>query len=306
MTGHERTITVVGDGPTGLTVGAGLASLDHRVVLCPATATVSGWQSEEPRLPELVRHNVLTGRLRFVRAVTDEVAAADTIFVCSPGRAFEELARVVPQGCVIVNASASPWDSTERLRRWVRSDVPLVSNPLFLHTGSVVQDFLMPDRIVVGADTREAAEHVASLYRSLRAAVVRTDVYSAELVRHAVNGYFAIKQCYINALAELCTAVGADITSVAAALAYDGRIGDVALTPASLSPELRHSLELLSQGAGPEQELLHCAAALGRCPDDSAVPVQGTPEQAVPVQGIPEQEAPEQGQQRAHSTGQGG
>ncbi|MDR7300232.1 hypothetical protein [Haloactinomyces albus] len=268
MTTHERTITVVGNGPTALTVGAGLASLGHRVVLC--SAAMSDRHAQEPRLSELVRHSVSTGRLRFVREVTDAVAESGTMVVCSVCRASEQPARAMPQGGVLINASVSSGDSTEGLRRWTRPDVSLVSNPLFLRAGSMVQDFLEPDRIVIGADACAATEHVASLYRSLRAEIVRTDVHSADLVRHAVNGYFAVKQCYINALAELCTAVGADIASVAEALAYDARIGGYALTPAPLSAELRHSLELLSQGTGPEQELLHSAAALGRYPGGPA------------------------------------
>ncbi|RCW44616.1 UDP-glucose/GDP-mannose dehydrogenase family protein [Halopolyspora algeriensis] len=262
MTAQERRITVVGSGPAGLTVGAGLASLGHRVVLCPAA--VSGTQEHEPRLPELVRHGLLTGRLRFVREVTDGMADPDTVFVCADLRTFDALARAVPRGCVVVNASTSSRERAETLHARLRPGVPLVSNPLFLRTGTMVRDFLQPDRIVIGADTRDAAEHVSSLYRSVRAPLVRTDVRSAELVGHAVDGYFALKQCYINALGGLCTAVGADIDSVAEALAYDDRIGDCAMTPAPLPTDLRHSLELLSQAAEPGQELLHSAVAFDR------------------------------------------
>lgn len=266
MTAPERRIAVLGAGPTGVTVGAGLACLGHRVVLRsdPATAL----DSEEPRLLELVRHTVLTGRLRFAAGNVDAVREVDTVFCCDLSRyELEELGRTVPQGRVVVSASASSWDSTEEIRRCVRAGVRVVSNPLFLTAGSAVADFLTPERVVIGSDGDEAGEHVASLYRSLQAAIVRTDVHTAELIRHAVNGYFAVKQRYLNALAGLCTEVGADIDGVAQALAYDDRIGGCHTTPAPLWSDLQHSLEVLSRAAGPEQELLHNAAALADCDD---------------------------------------
>lgn len=269
MTAPERRITVVGSGAAGLTVGAGLASLGHHVVLCPA---VPGRQEHEPRLPELVRHGLLTGRLRLAREVTDGVAGSDTLFVCADHHALDAQARAMPRGCVVVNASTFSREPIETLRARLRPDVSLVSHPLFLRTGSMVRDFLLPDRIVIGADTCEAADHVGALYRSVRAPFVRTDVPSAELIGNAVDGYFALKQCYINALGGLCEAVGADSTSVAEALAYDDRIGGFAMTPASLPSELRHSLELLSQAAEPGQELLHSAVAFDSPGFDSHEP----------------------------------
>src|SRR5205823_150860 len=112
-----------------------------------------------------------------------------------------------------------------------RPDVAVVSNPEFLREGSAVQDFLRPDRIVVGSDHQDAAERVGALYARLGAPTVLTDAASAELVKYAANCFLAMKLSYINAVAELCERLGADITDVTESMGYDRRIGQACMSP---------------------------------------------------------------------------
>ncbi|MBA8824855.1 UDPglucose 6-dehydrogenase [Saccharopolyspora lacisalsi] len=262
MSTQPRGVTVLGSGVVEVTVAAGLASLGHRVVLGEVAAG-SPWDTE-PGLSTLVRRTLLTGRLGFLRRLP---AGIDTTTVLVRGDgSVPEIPRL-PRDCVLVDIS--PSEAAERFRWNSREDAAPVSSPLFLHAGSMVEDFLAARHLVVGADDEAAVEHVAALYQRLPAEIVRTDVRGAELVRNAVNGYFALKQSYVNALADVCAAVGADITSVAEALSYDRRFGDRHITPAAVPRQLRHSLESLSRDVEPERELLHDVAAFV---SDSAAP----------------------------------
>jgi UDPglucose 6-dehydrogenase len=112
-----------------------------------------------------------------------------------------------------------------------RPDVAVVSNPEFLREGSAVRDFLHPDRIVVGCDVQDAAERVAALYARLGAATVLTDAASAELVKYAANCFLAMKLSYVNALAELCDRLDANIADVTEGMGHDRRIGQAFLSP---------------------------------------------------------------------------
>ena len=112
-----------------------------------------------------------------------------------------------------------------------RPDVAVVSNPEFLREGSAVDDFLNPDRIVVGCDAQDAAERVAALYARLGAPTVLTDAASAEMVKYAANCFLAMKLSYVNAIAELCERFGADVLDVTEGIGYDRRIGQSFLQP---------------------------------------------------------------------------
>jgi UDPglucose 6-dehydrogenase len=137
----------------------------------------------------------------------------------------------------------------------------VVSNPEFLREGSAVHDFLNPDRIVVGCDAAEAAERVAALYARLGAPTVLTDAASAELMKYAANCFLAMKLSYVNAMAELCERVGADIGDVTEGIGYDRRIGQAFLSPGpgwggSCLPKDTHALLQVADAADFEFRLL--------------------------------------------------
>jgi UDPglucose 6-dehydrogenase len=247
-----RRIVVVGTGYVGLTTGACLASLGHRVVCSDVNAAKVEQLSRgevrihEPGLAELVQEGIAAGRLAFVVGSAAAVTDAEVVFLCVPtpmgsgGQAdlavveavAREVRELLPPGCVLVTKSTVPVGTSGRLAERIgREDVPVVSNPEFLREGSAVHDFLNPDRIVVGSDSQDAAERVAALYARLGAPTVLTDAASAEMVKYAANCFLATKLSYVNAIAELCERLGADITDVTEGMGYDRRIGQSFLQP---------------------------------------------------------------------------
>ncbi|MGW4059739.1 UDP-glucose dehydrogenase family protein [Amycolatopsis sp. NPDC004747] len=277
-----RRIAVVGTGYVGLTTGACLASLGHRVVCADSDAAkVARLQAgrvpiPEPRLPELVAAGLAAGRLEFVLGAAQAVGDAEVVFLCVPTpmgeggaadlRAVEsviaEVGALLPRGCVVVNKSTVPVGTAARVARLLgRDDVAVVSNPEFLREGSAVDDFLNPDRIVVGSDAQDAAERVAALYARLGAPTVLTDAASSELVKYAANCFLAMKLSYVNAMAELCEGLGADIADVTEGMGYDRRIGQSFLRPGpgwggSCLPKDTHALAQVARVAGVEFPLL--------------------------------------------------
>ncbi|WP_214365506.1 UDP-glucose dehydrogenase family protein [Pseudonocardia sp. H11422] len=251
-----RRIAVIGTGYVGLTTGACLASLGHTVVCADVDAAkierLCDGQVDilEPRLDDLVAEGQAAGRLSFVvgaaNALTGPAGAAEVVFLCVPTpmgvggvadlnavqAVAEEVRDQLAPGCVVVNKSTVPVGTARRIHELLdRDDVTVVSNPEFLREGSAVHDFLNPDRIVVGCDTQDAAEKVAALYSRLGAPTVLTDAASAEMVKYAANCFLAMKLSYVNALAELCERLGADIGDVTEGIGYDHRIGQAFLTP---------------------------------------------------------------------------
>ncbi|SDX35984.1 UDPglucose 6-dehydrogenase [Amycolatopsis xylanica] len=245
-------IVVVGTGYVGLTTGACLASLGHRVTCVDVdqakVARLSAGRVDilEPGLSELVARGLTSGRLTFVVGAREAVQDAEGVFLCVPtpmgagGSAdlraveavTEEIGDVLPSGCALITKSTVPVGTSRRIREMVgRSDIPVVSNPEFLREGTAVVDFLNPDRIVVGSDDREAATWVGSLYEDLASATVICDAASAELVKYAANCFLAVKLSYVNSIAELCERLGADITVVTEGMGYDRRIGRSFLKP---------------------------------------------------------------------------
>ena len=251
-----RRIAVVGTGYVGLTTGACLASLGHDVVCADVDAAklarMAAGQVDilEPGLAELVAEGIAAGRLSFVLGAAGAVAHFDggpeVLFLCVPTpmgvggvadlsiveSVVEEVRDLLPAGCVVVNKSTVPVGTAERTAELLaRDDVAVVSNPEFLREGTAVHDFLNPDRIVVGGSKQDAAERVAALYSRLGAPTVLTDAPSAELVKYAANCFLAMKLSYVNAVAELCDRLGANITDVTEGMGYDKRIGQAFLMP---------------------------------------------------------------------------
>ena len=165
-------------------------------------------------------------------------------------------------GTVVVNKSTVPVGSTRRVEQALgRSDVAVVSNPEFLREGSAVNDFLHPDRVVIGSDDQAAAIRVASLYVGVPAPLMVTDPASAETIKYASNAFLAAKLSFVNAVAALCEAVGADVNDVVLGMGYDKRIGHEFLRPGpgwggSCFPKDVQALLYIAREAGYDFDLL--------------------------------------------------
>ena len=224
----------------------------------------------EPGLAELVVEGQAAGRLEFVVGAAGAVEEAEVVFFCLPtpmgaGGAADlsavesvaaEISDVLPYGTVVVTKSTVPVGTSGRVRALLgREDVAVVSNPEFLREGTAVKDFLHPDRIVVGSDSPQAAERVAALFAKLGAPTVLMDAASAEMVKYAANCFLAMKLSYVNAVAELCERLGADVESVTEGMGYDKRIGQSFLRPGpgwggSCLPKDTHAMVQIAEAAG--------------------------------------------------------
>jgi UDPglucose 6-dehydrogenase len=292
MAYFTRRIVVVGTGYVGLTTGACLASLGHRVVCTDVDrAKVERLRAaridiREPGLAELVAEMTAAGRLSFVVGTAvglDELRAegtpAEIMVLCVPTpmgvggvadltaveSVIEEVRAGLPPGAVVVAKSTVPVGTCERIAELLeRSDVAVVSNPEFLREGSGVHDFMHPDRIIIGSADQDAAERVAALYARLGAPTVLTDCASAELIKYAANCFLAMKLSYVNALAELCERLVADVADVTEGLGFDRRIGNSYLSPGpgwggSCLPKDTAALLQLSDSVDFEFRLLRAA-----------------------------------------------
>jgi UDPglucose 6-dehydrogenase len=243
---------VVGVGYVGLTTGACLAALGHRVVCGDIDAErierlrAGVIPIVEEGLAPLVAEGIASGRLTFVVGAAEVARQASIVFLCVPTpqdddgsadlsyvqAAAAEIAPVLAAGSVVVNKSTVPVGSTHVVSAVLRrGDVAVVSNPEFLREGTAVHDFLHPDRVVVGSADRAAAHRVADLYQSLDTRVLVTDAASAETIKYAANGFLAMKISFVNAVAAMCEAVGADVADVVEGIGSDHRIGREFLRP---------------------------------------------------------------------------
>ena len=280
-------VAVVGAGYVGLTTAACLAEFGHRVTCTDVDgARIAGLQRgeipiHEPGLAELVKSGLDADRLSFVLGSAEAAARADFVYLCVPtpadpqgGTDFSYLeaaaAEIGPSlrpGSVVVNKSTAPAGTTARLQRALgRTDVAVASNPEFLRQGSAVQDFLNPDRVVVGADDASVAERVAGLFAGLGSPVLVTDSASAETTKYAANAFLAMKLSFTNSVAALCEAVGADVNDVLAGMGYDPRIGRDYLSPGpgwggSCLPKDTRALIAASAEAGYDYTLLRSVVA---------------------------------------------
>ncbi|MEY4229487.1 MAG: hypothetical protein RLZZ362_336 [Actinomycetota bacterium] len=245
-------IAIIGTGYVGLTTGACFAHLGHDVICADIDESKVERLNRgeipivEHRLDELVNRGLKRGNLRFVVGAANAVADCEIAFLCVPTpqgedgsadlsyveRAAAEIAPLLPYEAIVVNKSTVPVGSTKVVERVLRRpDVRVVSNPEFLREGSAVDDFLKPDRIVVGCDDRAAAITVGNLYESIRPQVIVTDPASAETIKYAANAFLATKLSFINAIAAVCEGVGADVNDVVVGMGYDKRIGTEFLRP---------------------------------------------------------------------------
>ncbi|MDH4363238.1 MAG: UDP-glucose/GDP-mannose dehydrogenase family protein [Acidimicrobiia bacterium] len=247
----SRPVGIVGTGYVGLVTGLALAELGHRVVCLDVDrAKVAALQAgrapfHEPGVDDLlVRH---AGAVMFTTEPAQVFGPCPVVFVTvdtPPGPGGDaDLSRVeavvatIPAGTelVMVMKSTVPAGTGRRITRHLRAtgrhSVRYVSNPEFLREGSAVHDVLHPERVVLGADNSDAAEAVAALWEPLGAPVVACDVASAEMVKLAANAFLATKISFVNEIANVCDAVGADVATVARGMGLDSRIGAAFLNP---------------------------------------------------------------------------
>jgi UDPglucose 6-dehydrogenase len=250
---NSRRIAVLGSGYVGLTVAAGLAFMRHEVICADiAKSKIEQLSSGvvsivEEGLSELILEMVAQGRLKFTSSNINAIANAEFVFLCLPtpqGRdgnpnlsatmaVAREIGPHLATDSIVINKSTVPVGTAHTVAELLnRSDVSVVSNPEFLSEGSAVLDFLQPDRIVIGSDSPEIGFRVAELYGDpTDHKCIVTDTLSAELIKYAANAYLATRITFINTIAELCEAVGADIRSVATGMGADHRIGPAFLNP---------------------------------------------------------------------------
>ena len=275
-------VAVIGAGYVGLTTAACLAHLGHEVRCSDAQAQRVEQLSAgevpivEDGLTELVREGTMAGRLSFGTSNIWAVGGAGFTFLCVPtpqgpdGRAdmsyiedaASEIGPHLKAESVVVNKSTVPVGSTKVVERSLRRpDVAVVSNPEFLREGSAVHDFLHPDRIVIGADDESVAIKVAGLFLRTSAPLVVTDPASAETIKYAANAFLATKVSFVNAVAALCEAVGADVRQVVLGMGSDHRIGAEFLKPGpgwggSCFPKDTMALVRIAEDAGYDFSLL--------------------------------------------------
>ncbi|MCA1834377.1 MAG: UDP-glucose/GDP-mannose dehydrogenase family protein [Actinomycetota bacterium] len=250
-------IAVVGTGYVGLVSGACLADLGHDVMCVDVVAEkVAKLQSgtvpiHEPGLDDVVARGIEAGRLRFTTNLGEAVEPATFVFICVPTppaedgsadltyveAAARDIAAHIADFKVIINKSTIPVGSYLRVERIIRERVPaqiefaVASNPEFLREGSAVFDFMHPDRVVIGTRNDRAAGLLTDLYRPLGAPLIITEPETAEMIKYASNAFLATKISFINAIANICDGVGADVKDVALGMGYDARIGFEFLRP---------------------------------------------------------------------------
>ena len=252
LTDRPKRLGVVGTGYVGLTTGACFAHLGHHVVCGDIDSRKIDLLNAghipivEEGLEQIVLDARQLGRLEFVLGAEAAAEGADIVFLCVPTpqgddgsadlsyieAAARQIAPVLKPGAIVVNKSTVPVGSTIAVEGVLqRDDVFVVSNPEFLREGTAVRDFLLPDRVVIGSKDRAAAERVGELYASIDTPVIITDPASAETIKYAANGFLAMKISFVNAVAAMCEAVGADVAAVVEGIGSDKRIGRQFLNP---------------------------------------------------------------------------
>lgn len=244
-------LCVMGTGYVGLVTGACFADLGHRVICADNDGEKIAGLKEghvpifEPGLEPMVAANAKAGRLSFTTSIEDGARAADVVFISvgTPARpdgsadlsqverVTREIAKAVQGYTVIVEKSTVPVNTGEWVKRTLKlhnsdgAEFDVASVPEFLREGSAVEDFMHPDRVVIGVESTRAEDMLRGLFEPFGAPLIFTDIKSAEVIKHASNSFLAMKISYMNAIASICERVGADVTKVAEGMGYDHRIG---------------------------------------------------------------------------------
>ncbi len=244
-------ICIVGTGYVGLVTGACFAEVGHQVICVDNDLKKvdmlqkGGIPIYEPGLEELVKKNTASGHLRFTGQIAEGVAQSEVIFIAVPTpprpdgsvdmsfveKVAREIAGAMTEYKIVVDKSTVPVKTGEKVSETIRRynkhkvDVDVVSNPEFLREGCAVPDLMNPDRIVVGVAGERPVAKMKEIYTPFKAPIIVTDINSAELIKHACNSFLALKISYMNAVAAVCEASGANVEDVAHGMGLDKRIG---------------------------------------------------------------------------------
>ncbi len=287
-------IAMIGAGYVGLVSGACFSEFGHHVVCVDQDqGKIQRLRRNEipiyePGLDSLVARNAQAGRLRFDGDLAAAVGDADLVFIAvgTPSRrgdghadlsfvreAARQIARAMRRYTVVVTKSTVPVGTGREVADIIKAtnpqaDFDVVSNPEFLREGSAIDDFMRPNRVVIGAESERAREAMRQLYRPLyliETPILFTGLETAELIKYAANGFLAMKISFINQIADLCEKVGADVHDVARGIGLDGRIGQKFLHPGpgyggSCFPKDTRALVEIARQAGAPLSLIEATA----------------------------------------------
>jgi len=243
-------IAIMGSGYVGLVTGTCLAELGNHVICADNDEkkvdllNAGGVPIYEPGLEEIIKRNRAQGRLEFSSDLASAVKRASVIFICvgTPPRpdgsadltAIEKVSRIIAEGMdsykLIVEKSTVPVETGEWVKKTIIAfnkkgvDFDVASNPEFLREGSAIEDFMDPDRVVIGVESERAEKLLKEMYKPLDTTIIVTNIRGAEIIKHASNSFLATKISFINALSNICEKAGADIDAVAAGIGLDRRI----------------------------------------------------------------------------------
>ena len=253
-------VVMIGTGYVGLVSGVCFSDFGHEVICIDKDSDkITSLQRGEipifePGLDILLQKNVAAGRLTFSQDLDSALQGADAVFIAvgTPTRrgdghadlsyvyaASEEIAERLPSYAVVVTKSTVPVGTNREVARRIQAKNPdlefdVASNPEFLREGAAIEDFMRPNRVVVGVESERAKKVMSDLYRPLflrETPIVFTGIETAEVIKYAANAFLATKITFINEIADLCEKVGADVKHVAKGIGLDGRIGSKFLNP---------------------------------------------------------------------------
>ncbi len=289
-------ICVIGTGYVGLVTGTCFADLGNNVYCLDVDPNrVNNLKNGimpiyEPGLEQLVKQNVQAGRLTFTMSYQDALKDAEYAFIAvgTPSgndgeadlqyvrQAAERIADLVEHPILVINKSTVPvgtgdWvaEVINKRRAGKPLDFSVVSNPEFLREGSAINDFMNPDRVVLGSEDPEAANHVAILYQPLRCTIMVTDLRTAEMIKYASNAFLATRISFINEIGNMCEELGADVKEVALGMGYDKRIGHAFLDAGlgwggSCFPKDVKALEHMAVLHGTQPQMLQAVMEINR------------------------------------------
>ena len=244
-------LSIIGTGYVGLVTGTCFAEVGHHVICVDndaakvVTLQTGGIPIYEPGLEELVKKNVAAGRLKFTASTAEGVKNSDVVFIAVPTppqpdgsvdlsyieRVARDIAGAITSYKIVVDKSTVPVKTGEKVAETIKRyctakvEFDVVSNPEFLREGFAVGDLMHPDRVVIGVRSQRPVAAMTEVYTPFKAPIIVTDINSAELIKHAANSFLALKISYINAIATICEAAGANVQEVAHGIGLDERIG---------------------------------------------------------------------------------
>ena len=289
-------IVIIGAGYVGLVSGVCFADFGHDVVCIEKDMRKLEMLRQgkvpiyEPGLDTLLAKNVKAGRIQFSNDLSGALDLAEAVFIAvgTPSRrgdgyadlsyvfqTAEEIAEQMSPGIVVVTKSTVPVGTNRKVAQIIRDRRPGIefhtaSNPEFLREGSAIEDFMRPDRIIIGVDTPHAEEVLRRVYRPINlrdTPILATDLETAEIIKYAANAFLATKITFINEIANLCEKTGGDVQQVAKGIGLDGRIGDRFLHAGpgyggSCFPKDTQALALTGQEVGAVQSIVEAVIAV--------------------------------------------